>query len=411
VKGPQRNIFYYYRGPSSNASNAADEERYQKQIEDNSTKALMNVLDLGGAGLTRSFLAHFAPPLAHGWAPGDEPRLFLQGGPERSFSGTRILLGISLRGQVEGPFAADDTGSRIDAAILIPSVGMLALEVKVVDMLEGLQLARHAKRWGILEDPLLTRWTDVWRWAHHERNRASSVQRFLLEQLCEYLEILGFAPWGGFRSEDLDYFAHPTLEQRAIVKSRLSGAWERILEGLSAEDRDSLGTIHSGRFALDDGIAWAQTNHGESGVNLTLELYGHELQLNLVGWNKLPAGRLLAWLSSGPEIAATRNLRGFQIVVFRREATTSGSGAPYWQRENHVELERLAASRIADGTLRGRLEELQTRLNPKWQLLAVHIRHTYSRAEVLGEGEDLAPVIIADVRRLLPLMRAVNGRG
>ena len=41
----------------------------------------------------------------------------------------------------------------------------------------------------------------VWRWARDERTRRNGIAGFLLSQFCEYLEILGFAPWAGFRGD------------------------------------------------------------------------------------------------------------------------------------------------------------------------------------------------------------------
>src|SRR5271166_3305169 len=230
MRGRHHNIFYYYRGPSSSGQSAKEEERYQAQVEDNSTKALVNVLELGGPALTRGFLARFAPPLADGWPEGCTPALYIQGGPKDVPGKTRLLLGLSLLGTVEGDLVEGQGGSRIDAAIDVPDVGMLAIEVKVVDSLEGPQLARHASRWKTTSPLLLARWTEVWRWAREERGAAGGLQTFLLDQFCEYLEILGFAPWRGFRLEDFTFFEAPTIEQRAIVNSRLTGAWERILE-------------------------------------------------------------------------------------------------------------------------------------------------------------------------------------
>lgn len=107
--------FFYYRGPSARESRQAG-ERYQQQVEDNSTKALVNVLEHGGPDATRSFLRRFAPALADGWPPGALPELFLQRGPTGALpSGRRLLLGLSLLGQVDGPLEASGDGSRVDA--------------------------------------------------------------------------------------------------------------------------------------------------------------------------------------------------------------------------------------------------------------------------------------------------------
>jgi hypothetical protein len=75
---------------------------------------------------------------------------------------------------------ASGNGSRVDAAILVAGVGLLTVEVKVVDDLDGPQLARHAQRWGVVEQSLLARWADVWRWARDERMRRNGVAGFLV---------------------------------------------------------------------------------------------------------------------------------------------------------------------------------------------------------------------------------------
>jgi hypothetical protein len=407
---PHHNVFFYYRGPSARQSRQ-EGERYQQQVEDNSTKALVNVLEHGGPDVARSFLRRFAPALADGWPPGASPELSLQRGPTGALpSGRRLLLGLSVLGQVDGPLVASGDGSRVDAAILVAGVGLLAVEVKVVDDLDGPQLARHAQRWGVVEEPLLARWADVWRWARDERLPRNGIAGFLLAQFCEYLEILGFAPWAGFRSEDFDFFLQPSWEQRTIVRNRVSGAWERIADELDAGESALLGRFASGRLGLHDATAWAQTNRGESIINLTLELMQHELQLNLVGWNHDRAERLLAWLGSPLGHELTDGLRGFEVVLFEREAMADHAGAPYWQHASEREIERFDAATLADGRFSGWVSDWRSRTDETWRKLAVHVRRTYSRAEVLGAGERIVSVLVSDVRRLLPVLRSVNRR-
>ena len=74
---------------------------------------------------------------------------------------------------------------------------------------------------------------------------------------------------------DFDCFLQPSWEQRTIVRNRVSGAWERIADELDAGESALLGRFASGRLGLHDATAWAQTNRGESIINLTLELMQH----------------------------------------------------------------------------------------------------------------------------------------
>src|SRR4051794_10546223 len=90
-----RNIFFYYRGPSlSDADGAAQ----AKQVEDNTTKALINTLDLGGPDLAYSFLDFVAITWTRQEGRG-EVEFFLQGGPAHCSAATRRLLVITAGGE------------------------------------------------------------------------------------------------------------------------------------------------------------------------------------------------------------------------------------------------------------------------------------------------------------------------
>jgi hypothetical protein len=193
----------YYRGPSAKKETELDAHR---QIEDNATKALINVLEHGVPNIARSFAERFAPSIAGDWPPDTAASFYLQGGPHKPFPGPRILLGLSIAGALDPqalPAKAEAHG-RIDAAIVSPHGRLIAVETKVVELLDPHQLARHCKDWNIaLDDAILARWVDVWAWARDARADASDgVSRFLLGQFCEYLEIHGFGRWAGFREED-----------------------------------------------------------------------------------------------------------------------------------------------------------------------------------------------------------------
>ena len=141
MTSPHHNVFFYYRGPTPARAGRRASATTQ-QVEDNSTKALVNVLELSGADVVASFLRRFAPVLAEAW-PGASPSSSYNVGRRARRRRAAGFLGLSLLGQVKGPFIAASEGSRIDAAILVPGAGLLAVEVKAVDDLDGPQLARH----------------------------------------------------------------------------------------------------------------------------------------------------------------------------------------------------------------------------------------------------------------------------
>src|SRR4030042_5713107 len=66
MSDPHKNIFYYYRGPSSREN---EEIIYDRQIEDNTTKALINCLEYSSRNLLEHFLNYFSIEVKNKTAP------------------------------------------------------------------------------------------------------------------------------------------------------------------------------------------------------------------------------------------------------------------------------------------------------------------------------------------------------
>ena len=435
MRDRHHNVFYYFRGPSKAASASEQEEAEHQQVEDNTTKALINVLEHGAPDLTASFLARFVPYAA---AQGRSPAAyFLQRGPDSDPAEPTWMLGLSVLGELDPASisAPDVGGSRIDAAVQLRGSALVLIEVKVVEYLDYQQLCRHAKRWRIpvlSSDPRswpadgqwkLARWADVYRWARDALAEVTdSVSRFLLQQFAEYLELVGLAPFNGFREEHFEFFDAPPAGRswatQSEIKTRLRGVWEAICEALTAEEVAALGEIHTNPLGLDDPNAVAQANwesEERDSTNISIELTSSELQVNLVAWTVAPARMLEAWFAPDGIVGAKDGLDAYELVVFRRRPSNydrkgTGKSAQY-RPERRNQIERADQQRLS-AVLGQRLQDLRAdwRSDPdeKWEKLAYHVRRAWPRAQVVKQGVALIPELVESIRELIPVVQRIN---
>lgn len=429
MSDPHHNVFYYYRGPSTASTDQwAEEERQHRQVEDNTTKALINLLEHGDPALTVSFLHRFIGQGVPTGRVGEiEPRCYLQRGPTGDISEPRWLLGLSVMGAID-PASLDalatNVKGRVDAAVHLPGVALLLIEVKTVEYLDWPQLVRHAADWTLPEPlshathdaPLkLARWRDVYAWAKAQRPVVGDpVSGFLLDQFTNYLEVIGMSPFMGFGERHFDYLAASppkrvrNLEHQTEIKARLRSAWEAVFDELEPREIEALGEIHVGQLGPEDVSGWAQTNRGAGGVNLTIELWPGELQVDLVAWVVPDATPFERWLTDRGGTQARRELEGFELVVFKRRAHEGPSGNPYWQRETFEELGRVSATEIDSRVGWETLSSWEAALDPEWEKLAYHLRRAWPREQVAARGQELVPDLVAAVKRLVPLIRQIN---
>lgn len=429
MRGRHHNLFYYFRGPSKTAGSAqAQEESHHRQVEDNTTKALVNLLEHAQPELTASFLKWFVPRAS---LDGLDARAYhLQGGPKAPTENA-WLLGLSVLGEID-PNAGEaptDGGSRVDAAIHLPGGSLVLIEVKVVEYLDPHQLARHTEEWQLPVPPTdqmawpdgppgrLARWTGVHEWAcAADAAVTEPVSRFLLDQFREYLQLVGLAPFAGFRDENFQWLALPAGQRswdiQAEVKAHLRTMWEAIREGLRPDEAQKLGEIHANQLPLDATGAAAQTNWGEHDVNITIELTSDELQVNLVGWNAPQAKMFEAWLAPGGHIRCDAAVEDFELAVFRRRPhnhAQKGTGKKaWWLKVQLAPPDRQPLGELAGKPLAALVEGWRHDADPNWEKLSYHLRRAWPRATAVAEGPDLVPQLVETVRVLLPLLAQIN---
>lgn len=408
---PYHNVFTSYRGPSSRRDIA---EGSDPQLEDNATKALMNVLELAPSSsvLTRSFLTEVAQ-LPN--VPSEiVPEFFLQGGPGVVDAGARFLLGLSVSG--DPPAAGEVEGvegrGRVDAAIYVPGRMLCAVEVKVGSgELAHSQLERHAKRWGVGSeaDWLFASWADCYRWAAGQRANHDPVSAFLLEQLLGFLRAAELAPFLGFEQRDFDFFAAPADERtprsRQHIRVLMLTCWEAVERALGVESAARIGKARLQSIKPYERTAALSTPAHKRGVNLTVELWPSEVQANLVGWNDPQVARLIEWLRT-PEAPSWLHAHPeFEVVVFRRFATSfTREGKPIWQSQAEAEIPgHIPAREFSVEQLERKLREIPTLDRP-----GIHLRLAWPSAVAIEMGAAIVGEIAKVLQMLQPLVEKIN---
>jgi hypothetical protein len=231
LKDFTRNLFYFFRGPSSDDSSVRD-----RQLENNLTKSLIVVLEHAD---NDAFRQAFVRKL--GLAPSDGSlRFSLQRKPiGAKTTAERVVLGITggTPERIDSRGAAD--GGRPDAWILTDQWAVL-VESKLGRRIADDQLRRHADSAGWAPDSYrmvhLT-WQDIYALFRHELTKRGGhdfpTSRLLVGQWLDYLRGQQMIPFEKLESDDFDYLNLPKDEQRHLmghVHQRLEEFQQRLAQ-------------------------------------------------------------------------------------------------------------------------------------------------------------------------------------
>lgn len=206
---PFRNVFYYYRGPSSKK-----EGQFDKQTEDNTTKALINTLENGEKGLLMRFFK-------------------------------KARIDIKGYDKVAYDLQVEEESSRPDALIQTDKCNIF-IESKIDSPLKEDQIYRHLE--SISEDYLIcitprdedrniiqqikksnlrfVSWKEVYLCFKEQLEKTKDEKtKFIIQQFLEYLEAINMAPFSGWDKKDFEAFLNieddPKRKLRSRVKEKL----------------------------------------------------------------------------------------------------------------------------------------------------------------------------------------------
>lgn len=258
------NIFYYYRGPKH-----LKQEQYDQQLEDNTTKALVNVLKHCSPAVTLKFLEWL------GITATGNVEVELQkptiGTEKIRRTSQRLLLGLiaipekkgdTICTKLEGPTNGD---SRPDAWLYGEDFVVL-IESKVEDAaLELNQMRCHYRKLQTAtRQPSrcqVRTWVEVHQFFMMLLPELKDKNKLLVEQFTQYLEWKAMTEFTGFEEGMFEFFVHDQKDAdiQKWIRDTIGLFAEKVLRNpnsLQALNPSFYEQYHVGNFGSEDDHFW-----------------------------------------------------------------------------------------------------------------------------------------------------------
>lgn len=215
---PHKNIFYYYRGPSKSET---EDIIYDTQIEDNTTKVLINCLEYCDNSLLKQFIDYFNLKLKYS----SKPQYLLQVSKSKSRPDAQIKA-------VESSIYIE---SKVTAGINEKQIENHLKELNKDDTLLFITAntdAEIAERQNLMH----IKWSDIHK-CFSSYETKSSKERFIVNQFTNYLEVIGLSDFTGFNNDDFDFFINRIDDYKPIVRNKIGKFGNEIYRSLNDEIR------------------------------------------------------------------------------------------------------------------------------------------------------------------------------
>lgn len=424
MRDPHQNLFFYYRGASKKGITIG----FDPQIENNTTKSLINVLEfLHGNNfdyLQNEIFEH--------------PNLNLKK-EETSFYKLQEWKADSIP----------------DVRIKLKTYNIY-IEIKVNAQLKGKQLANHLKALDPSDHLIVLTncpkdeqkvkkfrnkrihylsWSDIHLICRKIVGQFSGKEKYyvklkFLNQFIEYLEMVVMTEFTGFRDDDFDYFLDENKDYGPILKGRLDTFAKKIKEMLPPKFKKyseiKVGNIKKYQDPGDRG-AWVAIKKPEDKkdilrhCNFSIEISPSELSVNVVIRDgrifdkknrikkKTPLGIFYQILEEKKEILnILKNIKpGISFVIYSRTAK-DGKSRPRPGNEKWTKYFSMDIKYIKSGEDIRMLQYILSKVDYP----GIHIRKTISRIdkETLSNPNGLVKKVIDTLMGLSPILEVMEGR-
>lgn len=313
---PYRNIFYYYRGPSSKK-----EGHFDKQLEDNTTKALINTLESSEKRLLMSLLK-------------------------------KAEIDIKHLDRVAYDLQVDEESSRPDALIQIDNKYDILIESKVDSPLEEYQICKHLESLSngylicitpreedksvvqrIKKDNLrFISWKEVYLCFKEQLEKTKDEKsKFIIQEFLEYLEVANMAPFNGWNKKDFEAFLNieddPRRELRLRVKEKLRQYLVEVNDLLNKEKlfddlEPDVGNVGQDYTAIWGVLCKPPLEDKVHKPHFSFSISSDEFSMGVLVEGKRPAYKMKKRIESERnrflKILKNTNLEGFYLLIQKR---------------------------------------------------------------------------------------------
>jgi hypothetical protein len=382
---PYRNLFHYYRGPADAAA------RIDRQIEDNSTKALINVLEYSEDALLRSFLkrldvhadqsglVNFDLQVATGIS---RPDALIQIGQHNIFIETKIDAVLS-EDQIRCHMSADD----LDHLICITP---RRSDIRIIKNLNSNKLR-------------FVTWRELYLFFRQEleRNR-DDCTRLLLAQFLDYLEVISMAPFNGWNRKDFEAFLNPEddpkRELRLRVKDKMSLFLDElrnlaVKESTFSNLKPDVGNIKSNSRHCWGVLCTPPLPEKVHVPHFNFVIGSDEFYMGVQIEGKRPSERMLSHITRNPELflEILRALNEFHLIIRKR---TNPSGQPRAFKSVDV-LKVLLQEDISVSDVNFFIKKMN-----QFDFFEIHALKSFSRGEQVLQGDGFLNETLEMMKRL-----------
>ncbi len=428
MKQPHRNLFYYYRGPAPDGTE--NSYIFERQLEDNATKALIYVLEHSDrTAVLKPFLREIVQLDAKCEPSGIQ---FALQRVDIARPNVRRKLALAIAPSL----ALDDRkrdakhSGRPDAWIWEEQEFAILIETKVVGAADKSQIYRHidtARGWSRDDSRMLCiSWTQIYRFFKSRTgHKLDPISKLLVEEFLEYLNMISVTNETTFEFEDFAFFALSAEDRSPMHKRAVSSKLTRFAEQLlKTKELRGIVALYGAKVRTNDDAFSPGTFRGTAtnfwvtvgpkkrreDCHLTIRITEQGIRLDTFAPHRRFTKRLLGALRADAggflkSIAGIPKEESFCIRL--REAYYSNPGSSYkGQRIDRISdyLEFHPSFLSRDNIERLLIEPVAKRLQMKTLRPEVFLVREFQLSEIIGRPRAVS-VVAAAASKLTPYLR------